>query len=201
MSNVPVFRLLVDPVSGPVLPVESVPVTRRWTSQTSQTPKWLDEGQQSGTLAPFSSNRNSSAKTCPWPPKFLRWVFIYSYFISSVVIVIFPDHRYFLAFAWDLGNWIFRYFLFARFPLGSCQPPSNRFRNQEEAKWRYPCCHFSWLWSSYRRRSLSRSGLNLQFTDCPCRFALVSLCSNSLWVKVPVGALSNFLVASCSSQH
>ena len=132
-----------------------------------------------GTLAPFSSNRNSSAKTCPWPPKFLRWVFIYSYFISSVVIVIFPDHRYFLAFAWDLGNWIFRYFLFARFPLVSCQPPSNRFRNQEEAKWRYPYCHFSWLWSSYRRRSLSRSGLNLQFADCPCRFALVSLCSNS----------------------
>ena len=41
------FRLLDDPVSGPVLPVESVPVTRRWTSQTSQTPKWLDEGQQS----------------------------------------------------------------------------------------------------------------------------------------------------------
>ena len=50
MSNVPVFRLLVDPVSGPVLPVESVPVTRRWTSQTSQTPKWLDEGQQSGAV-------------------------------------------------------------------------------------------------------------------------------------------------------
>ena len=50
MSNVPVFRLLVDPVSGPVLPVESVPVTRRWTSQTCQTPKWLDEGQQSGAV-------------------------------------------------------------------------------------------------------------------------------------------------------
>ena len=50
MSNVPVFRLLVDPVSGPVLPLESVAVTRRWTSQTSQTPKWLDEGQQSGAV-------------------------------------------------------------------------------------------------------------------------------------------------------
>ena len=50
MSNVPVFRLLLDPVSGPVLPVESVPVTRRWTRQTCQTPKWLDEGQQSGAV-------------------------------------------------------------------------------------------------------------------------------------------------------
>jgi len=50
MSSVPVFRLFVDPVSGPVLPVESVPVARRWTSQTSQTPKWLDEGQQSGVV-------------------------------------------------------------------------------------------------------------------------------------------------------
>ena len=50
MSNVPVFRLLIDPVSGPVLPVESVPVARRWTSQTSQTPKCLDEGQQSGLV-------------------------------------------------------------------------------------------------------------------------------------------------------
>ena len=37
-------------MSGPVLPMEGVPVTRRWTSQTSQTPKWLDEGQQSGAV-------------------------------------------------------------------------------------------------------------------------------------------------------
>ena len=38
---------------------------------------------------------------------------------------------------------------------------------------------------------LSRSGLNLQFAGCPCRFALVSLCSNSyeeksLWEPVRI---------------
>ena len=49
---------------------------------------------------------------------FLIWVFIYSYFTSSAVIVIFPDHQYFLAFTWDLGTWIFRYFLLCALPFG-----------------------------------------------------------------------------------
>ena len=44
--------------------------------------------------------------------------FIYSYFISSAVIVIFPNHRYFLAFAWHLGTWIFRYFLLCALSFG-----------------------------------------------------------------------------------
>ena len=49
---------------------------------------------------------------------FLIWVFIYSYFTSSAVIVIFPDHQYFLAFTWDLGTWVFRYFLLCALPFG-----------------------------------------------------------------------------------
>ena len=69
-------------------------------------------------LIKVNSGFYSSAKTCPWPLKFLRWVFSYSYFISSAVIVIFPDHRYFLAFICDLGTWIFRYFLLCALPFG-----------------------------------------------------------------------------------
>ena len=47
MSNVPVFRLLVDPVSEPVLPVESVLLP---DDGQAKHPKRLHEGQQSGAV-------------------------------------------------------------------------------------------------------------------------------------------------------
>ena len=38
-------------------------------------------------------------------------------------IEIFPDHRKFLTFAWDLGTGVFRYFQFCVLPSGSLQLP------------------------------------------------------------------------------
>ena len=135
----------------------------------------------------------------PWPLKFLRWVFIYSFFISSPVIVIFPDHRKFLAFAWDLGTGIIRYFLLCVLPFRLLSASLKTLQKSRRSKG-IPITIFLDFGlgggGAYRVR-----GQNLQFVDCPCRFAKVWLCSYSQRRKVPLGARSNFLVASCSSQH
>ena len=112
--------------------------------------------------------------------------FIYSHLISSPVIVIFPDHRKFLAFAWDLDTGIFRYFLLCLLPFGLLSAflyfqQSSPTAVESKKKPRYPYCLFFWLWS--RRRSRSRSGQNLQFADCPCRIPNEE---KSLWEPVQI---------------
>ena len=105
----------------------------------------------------------------PWPLKFLRWVFIYSFFISSPVIVIFPDHRKFLAFAWDLGTGIFRYFLLCVLPFGLLSASLKPLQKSRRSKG-IPITIFLDFGlgggGAYRVQ-----GQNLQFADCPCRFA------------------------------
>ena len=84
-------------------------------------------------------------------------------------MVIFPDHRKFLAFAWDLGTGIFRYFLLCMLPFGLLSASLKPLQKSRRSKG-IPITIFLDFGvgggGAYRVQ-----GQNLQFADYPRRFA------------------------------
>ena len=71
------------------------------------------------------SNKNLSVKIFKWLARFCLRFYLFKFDLKSDYhhVEIFPDHRRFLAFSWDFGNGVLKYFQFAVLPFGLSSAP------------------------------------------------------------------------------